>query len=253
MNNPLSLDDRAILVTGASSGIGRETALLLGKLGARVILVARNQERLQHTMNDMHGQGHIIVPADLNEIPDTNRWLVEIVEKVGPLSGLVHCAGVHRLVPVRFITEHALDELMKTNVYSALSLARSIRQKGAYVPSQTSIVFISSVMAVVGQPGAAIYSGTKGALLAAGRSLALELAPQGIRVNCVLPGQVDTPMTARQQEMLGEKNFAQIEQMHPLGIGTALDVAYACAFLLGEMGRWITGTGLVVDGGYTAQ
>ena len=253
MVNPLNFDGQTILVTGASSGIGRETAILLSQLGAKVVLVARDLERLHATLAGMSGDDHLVVAVDLTDIADMGGWLKTITSESGPLSGLVHCAGVHRLIPIRGITQQSIDDLMKINFVTALALAQAARQRGTYVARQMSIVFVSSVMALVGQPGATVYSGTKGALVAASRSLALELVQQGIRVNCVVPGQVKTPMTRSQKQMLTAAQFQQIEDMHPMGIGEPLDVAYACTYLLSNMARWVTGTALVVDGGYSAH
>lgn len=252
MINPMDLSGRVVLVTGASSGIGRETAILLSQLGARLVLVARNVERLGDTAARLDGEGHNVEPFDLAQTDELPRWLKDVTARTGPLSGLVHSAGIHLSRPLRLTNDRDIDQLMHVNVNAALGLAKSFRQKGVYTPP-ARIVFLSSVMGIVGQPGVAVYAASKGAVTSLTKSLAMELARESITVNCVAPAQVQTEMVERLQDTLTTDQLWAIEAMHPLGIGTALDVAHAVAFLLAETGRWITGTTLVVDGGYTAH
>lgn len=251
--NPLDLSGRHILVTGASSGIGRETAILLGELNARLLLVARNRERLEQVLSRTPGERHRAEVFDLTSLDEMPSWLQRLAADAGPLDGLVHSAGVHSgAVPLQFLSAKRTDEVLRSNLGSALMLAKALRQKGCAGPG-ASIVFLASVSALAGAPGLAAYSASKAALLGLTRSLAVELAPAGLRVNCVAPGFVRTEMTERLKESFTAGQFARIEAMHPLGIGSPRDVACAIAFLLAETGRWITGSTLVVDGGYTAQ
>lgn len=252
MLNPMDLSGCTILVTGASSGIGRETAVLLSRLQARVVLVARDQERLAQTAALLEGGGHRIEPFDLTTTDEIPRWLKHITAVAGPLHGLVHSAGMQSTRPVRMISRQHFEEVMGINVQVAISLSGAFRQKGVYARGG-SIVFLSSVVALVGAVGIAAYAASKGALTALTKSLALEFVRDSIRVNCVAPAYVQTEMADRFRTSLTTEQVAQIAARHPLGIGTPLDVAYAIAFLLAETGRWITGTTLVVDGGYTAH
>lgn len=252
MTNPMELGGRTLLVTGASSGIGRATSVLLSQLGARVLLVGRNEERLAGTAALLVGEGHRVVPFDLNDVDGIPQWLKKVSEDTGPLRGLVHCAGVHLTRPLRFLSNADVDGVMRINLNAAIGLARAFRQKSV-CQSPCSIVLISSVMGLVGQPGVAAYAASKGAIVAVTRSLALELARDGVRVNCVAAAQVESEMTAAMRESMSADQIAAINAMHPLGIGTPLDVAHAVAFLLADTARWITGTTLVVDGGYTAH
>ena len=191
--------------------------------------------------------------VDLVQLGDgISVWMKEIAKSVGPLHGLVHSAGVHQALPLRFQSTEQLDTVMRINFLAAVQLAKGFRQRNVCT-SPSSIVFLSSVMGLVGQPGVSAYSASKGALIALSRSLALELVADGIRVNCVAPGQVRTEMAEQQQQSLTAEQFAAIEARHPLGLGRPSDVASAIAFLLADTGRWITGTTLVVDGGYTAS
>lgn len=252
MLNPMQLVNRSILVTGASSGIGRETAVLLSQLGAQILLVGRNDEQLKKTHDMLEGTGHQLHAYDLTAVDDIPLWMKVITRETGPLHGLVHSAGLQFTRPLRITTGASMEELMRINVTSTFCLAKAFRQKGVCV-TNSSIVFVTSVMGVVGQPGQAAYSASKGAIVTLTKSLALELSREGIRVNCVAPGMVKTEMTDKMLQSLTPEQIAQVEAMHPLGMGTPRDVANAIAFLLADSGRWITGSTLMVDGGYTAH
>jgi NAD(P)-dependent dehydrogenase (short-subunit alcohol dehydrogenase family) len=248
----MDLTDRTILVTGASSGIGRATSILLGELGAKLILVGRNPAGLRETSRQLGGAAHRLEPFDLAQAGTIPDWVKDLAQQEGPLAGLVHCAGLHLVRPLRFLDLEKAEQLMRVNFLAAMQLAKGFRQKGVRA-SSGSIVFLSSVMGSVGQPGVSVYCASKGALMALARSLALELASESIRVNCVAPGIVKTEMTAQLESSLTEEQFTAVKNLHPLGLGHAADVANAVAFLLADTGRWITGTTLVVDGGYTAH
>jgi NAD(P)-dependent dehydrogenase (short-subunit alcohol dehydrogenase family) len=252
MINPMELNNRTILVTGASSGIGRETAILLSQLGARLILVGRNPEQLEKTLTLLEGGSHVVNPFDLIDVEAIPSWMKTIVSDFGPLNGLVHSAGMQFTMPLRLTTSDIMEDLMRVNVTAALSLAKGFRQRGVSTAG-SSVVFLSSVMGIVGQAGQSVYSASKGALVALTKSLALELTRDDIRVNCVAPAVVNTEMSEKMLQSLTPAQITQIEAMHPLGIGHPRDVANAIAFLLADTSRWITGTTLVVDGGYTAH
>jgi NAD(P)-dependent dehydrogenase (short-subunit alcohol dehydrogenase family) len=189
---------------------------------------------------------------DLEQIHIIPSWLKKVSGQYGPLDGLVHCAGMQLIRPLRFLKEDDVTKIVRVNLEASIALAKGFRHK-AVRAEYAGIVFVSSVVGLVGQSGTAAYSASKGALISLTKSLSLELAQEHIRVNCVAPAVVNTEMTARFKAELTEEQFAAIEKMHPLGIGEALDVSYAIAFLLGDTGRWITGTTLVVDGGYSAH
>ena len=252
MHNPMALDGRTVLVSGASSGLGRAISILVSKLGGRVILVARNAERLSETLALMDGEGHRVESFDLNELEEIPRWMKQLSSEAGPLGGLVHSAGLHATLPLRVLKPSRLDELMKVNVSAAMALAKGFRQRNVRA-EQGSVVFLASVAALAGSAGNAGYSATKGALVSMCRSLAMELAPEQIRVNCLAPGWVPTELAEKAGEKLEDTQLQAISDMHPLGLGRPEDVANAAAFLLAETGRWVTGQTLVIDGGYTAH
>jgi NAD(P)-dependent dehydrogenase (short-subunit alcohol dehydrogenase family) len=252
MINPLDLTGRTFLVTGASSGIGLAAAVLLSQLGARVVLMARSTGRLQNALMLLEGEGHRTLSFDLT-LPDAvPSTLKSLSVEIGPLSGIVHCAGAQLLRPLRVVTTQDIDSLLKLNVVAALMLSKGLRQKGVHA-SASSIVFVSSVMGLVGAPGRAAYCASKSALHSMTKALAVELAHEGIRVNCIAPGFVRTPMLDEAEAAVGSEQLRRIEELQPLGIGDPRDVANAIAFLLADASRWITGSTIVVDGGYTAQ
>lgn len=249
--NPFIMLNRTVLVTGASSGIGRETSLYLSKLGTRVVLVARNRSRLEEVAAGLQGTGHVIEAFDLSGVDEMPSWMKDIASRHGPLDGIVHCAGRRTTRPINFWNSSQSDVDIRINVSSCFALAKSFRQKGVHA-DRASIVFLASVLGLAGGSGTAVYSATKGAVIALTRSLAVELAREGIRVNCVAPGLVRTSMMEDIQKNTPASQFEEIVRMHPLGVGEPVDVAAAIAFLLSQTGRWITGSVLVVDGGYTA-
>lgn len=249
--NPMRMTGKRVLVTGASSGIGRAICVALSSLGAAVVLVGRDPGRLQATRELLSTNNHQIERFDVRETGSMNDWMMKVAEG-GALDGVVHSAGINALRPLKVLNEGILNDVLQTNFSAAIGLARGFRQRGVVSADGGSIVLLASVAAFVGQAGIAAYAGSKGALVAVAKSLAVELARERIRVNCVAPGFVETDMLEDLRGRLTDEQFAKIMDKHPLGIGTPDDVAHAVAYLLSGTGRWITGTTLVVDGGYTA-
>lgn len=239
------------LVTGSTSGIGRAVVMNLAKAGAKVVIHGRSDERANEVLEALPGGPHLVMTKDLCELDSLKDWLKEIVLKTGQLSGFVHSAGMHYMMPAFLQKPEQFEKIQRVNVSSGISIAGLLRSKNLRTKN-CSVVFVASVMGVVGQPAVSAYAASKGALIAATRTLALEMAPDGLRVNSVSPGQVFSEMTQRQMEKLPKEQFNKIAAMHPLGIGTTDDVANAVLFLLARDSKWITGSNLIVDGGYTA-
>jgi NAD(P)-dependent dehydrogenase (short-subunit alcohol dehydrogenase family) len=253
VSNPMDLTARRVLVTGASSGIGRATSILLSQLGAQLILVGRSRDGLHETLRSLEGTGHLAEPFDLCDLEAIQVFVNSVAKSVGPLSGLVHSAGIQVTKPLRFLAIKDQQTMLDVNYLASLGLVKAFRQRSVHTDS-ASVVLVSSVMALVGQKGQTAYAATKGAMVSAARAMALELAEESIRINCVAPGVVeDTEMTARARTLLTPEQIAIMKSQHPLGTGKAVDVACSIAFLLGDAARWITGTVLTVDGGYSAQ
>jgi len=251
--NPMDLSGRHILVTGASSGIGRQTSILISKLGAKVTISGRNQEQLDNTIALLEGTGHRSAAFDLNNVSRIPTWIREQAAIGGMFHGAVHVAGLRQTIPLRVLELDSIDEMMRVNFSSGVMLARGFRQKGCRAPGEGSLVFLGSIAGLVGDVGITAYAASKAALLGLTRSLAVELAAEGIRVNAVAPGIVASEMWQRQKAGLTPEQVENIQRKYPIGIGTVEDVANGIAFLLADTSRWITGTTLVMDGGFTAS
>jgi NAD(P)-dependent dehydrogenase (short-subunit alcohol dehydrogenase family) len=255
INSPNSLyllDGRRILVTGASSGIGRGIAILLSQMGAGVICSGRNEKRLQETFNDLAGSGHIFSKFDLYDIDNIRPWLTEISKQHGKLWGIVHAAGVQQTLPASMINKEKFEQIVTLNTEAAFFLAKTMLSSLIRDERGGSIVLISSVMSIVSQAAISTYSLSKAALSGLAKSLAIEFAPKNIRINCISPAYVRTPLLDDMTKKWGKDQIEDLIKRHPLGLGEIQDVAYSTAFLLSEAARWITGTNLIVDGGYTA-
>lgn len=245
--------DRWLIVTGASSGIGRAVSLELVALGARVVLMGRNTERLAETakLAGAAGRTHIHV-LDLAAVDRIGDVIASLVAALGPIYGLCHAAGLGQTIPFRSTRADVTRTQMEINLHAGLELARALTRRDAMPASEGSILWLSSVYAHVGGIGEVAYCATKGAVVAASRAMALELARKGVRVNTLSPGFVSTGMTDAPESRLSTEQWAQIIARHPLGAGTVEDVARAAVFLLDPRNRWITGTDLIIDGGFTA-
>jgi NAD(P)-dependent dehydrogenase (short-subunit alcohol dehydrogenase family) len=252
MMNPLDLTGKTVLVTGASRGIGRATAVFLSRLGARIVIAGRDEEQLSQTVSQMEGSGHLARSFDLNQVEALPGWVKSVAAETGPLYGLVHSAGIVMNRPLKGLTYQNLLDIQRVNVDAAIMLSKGFRQKDVYEAAGSSVVYLSSVMAYKSKPALAAYAATKGALLSLAKTLALELASQKIRVNCVCPGLVRTAMVEELEEKLLPEQLEKLYAEYPLGLGEPEDVAYAIACLLAPAARWITGSALVLDGGYTS-
>lgn len=239
------------MVTGASSGIGRSCAIELSRQGALLVLVARRKEHLTETRLALLGDGHYIESFDLVRGEEIVTWMKNLCSQIGLIDGLLHSAGIFTTLPIRATSEATFRKIVSTNLESAYFLAKGFRQKG--VRNQNgSLIFISSVMGIVGQPGLSAYCASKGGLITLAKSLALEFAKEAIRVNVIAPGVIQTAMAETIANSVPAESMKAVEASHPLGLGNPKDVAYAATYLLSAASRWVTGTTLIVDGGYTA-
>lgn len=252
--NPFSLENKVIVVTGASSGIGKQCAIDCSKMGAKVVLVARNEERLMQTLSEMQGKDHLVLSLDLSSLNDLKTIIREVVSKVGKINGVVNCAGISSVTPLKLVTDELLDQFFHTNVYSAINLSKEVTRIGNYdKESGCSIIFIASIMGVCGEKCKTLYSATKGALISASRSMACELAKKNVRVNVVSPGAIETPINSKSAHMADPELRRQLEDKHLLGLGECSDISNICIYLLSNAAKWVTGQNFIIDGGYTIR
>ena len=254
MYNPMSLEGKVIIVTGAASGIGRETSKVLNSLGAKLLLLDYNEGGLAQVGNEL-GREVICRSIDLTDFDALKTVLTEGKQELGAsYTGLVHCAGIPSVLPLRALTNEQYDKVMKINTQAGLNLAKVFTSKqGHDSEKQCSIVFISSVYGVVGSAANVAYATSKAAIIGMTKALAIEFASKNIRVNCVAPGFIKTTMADGVNQMFDSAYEERIEAMHPLGWGEAKDIANGIAFLLSDASKWTTGAVFNIDGGFTAQ
>lgn len=244
------LSGKNILITGASSGIGQETAIILSLKGASVIITGRNEERLNGTFQNLDrsmGQEHIQIVADLN----SDEAIEQLVSKCAPVDGLVCCSGINDKAPIKHVTREKIDKMYGANVYGPMLLVKEI-VKQKKINKAASIVFISSISSIYATVSNALYASSKGAINSLVKVLALELASKKIRVNSIMPGMVRTNMINAYG--LSEEEMEAVIKGYPLGrIGEPEDIANAVSFFLSDASSWITGAQLVVDGGVTLR
>lgn len=243
--NPFTLEGKTILITGGSSGIGRATAIECSKLGAKVIIVARNDNKLKQTLSMLDGDGHQYVVCDLNDIDAVEKMVVSFPM----LDGVVNNAGFTRLATVPFIKEDLLKAILQTNTIAPIMITKLLLKKKK-VTRGASFVFTSSV-AGLGKVtlGNTMYASSKGALTAFVQGAAKELAPKGIRLNAVCPGMVETEIM--QFGTVSEEQLEKDRQSYPLKrYGKPEEIAWAIVYLLSDASSWVTGTSLIIDGGF---
>jgi NAD(P)-dependent dehydrogenase (short-subunit alcohol dehydrogenase family) len=254
MNNPFSLEGKKIIITGASSGIGRAIAVECSRAGATLLLLARNQEQLERTHQSLTPGNHSIFSIDLTKYDETESIISDFSGSGGTIDGFVHSAGAEMTIPLQMIKPEHYEKLFSINVIAGFNLAKIIAKKKFIDPEKgSSFVFISSIRALFGQEGAVAYSASKGALSAGMKAMALELAPKKIRVNAILPAIVKTEMTDSLFASVPDEVRQKMSNAHPLGFGKPEDVAFAAIYLISDAGKWMTGNNLVLDGGYSAR
>lgn len=245
------MTDKTILITGASSGIGKETALLVSQYDGSVYITGRNETRLNETFQKLsssrhtsHVTHHKKFIADLTVESEMDALIAELP----PLNGIVHCAGIVGPLPSKFITQEEIDRMFSINFNVPVKLTGKILRKKRLL-DHASLIFMSTIATKNPYFGGALYSSSKAALEAYSKTLALELMPRGIRSNCLQAGLVDTPMIVNPSEKnMQEEALGRYLQRYPLGIGEPKDIAATILFFLSDASKWITGTNLILGG-----
>lgn len=240
-------NNQFIVVTGAGSGIGKAVALMLNKLGAGVIAVDISSDGLQSLHNEAACSEQIYnecfdLTADIAGLP---VFVSEMKEKYGKLSGLVCAAGMTQIKPLQLSGLQDYQKIFNLNYFAPIFLAKGFLDRRVNIGSGAAVVFISSIEAITARRAMGAYAGSKAALSATAKTMAKEVSQQGIRVNCIMPGDVKTPMTEAIPGMLEER-----APLFPLGIGQPEDIAALAAFLLSDKAGWITGKDYIIDGGF---
>lgn len=241
---------KTILVTGASSGIGKQICLDCAEAGATVIMLGRDEERLKQLLYQLEGGSHQVITGDLKD----EQFIERACQRLPLLDGVVQSAGLMKLVPLKFINAAFIDEMLAVNLRAPILLLSALQKQKKLKPA-SSIVLLSSVNgAAVGSLANSVYGATKGALQSFCKSASLELAKTNIRINCIAPAMVNTEGTAKISEHVSAEAIEADKKNYPLGrYGTPSDIAGCCLFLLSGAGSWITGSTITIDGGFTAQ
>lgn len=239
-----NLSGKTILVTGASSGIGRQTALTLSQMGAKLVISGQSERRLNEILVELENDEHLAFPADLTD----SSQLAALTEQLPVLNGMAFCAGIWKSAPIKFLQPELAMQLLQINYLAPQALVSQLLQQKK-LHHLSSLVFVSSIAAQHPYKGGSAYAASKAALEAFSKTLSLEVAHIGIRSNCVAPAMVQTQIFEQSQNLVSENLMTQHAQQYPLGIGKPLDVAHAIAYLLSDASEWITGTTLRLDGG----
>jgi len=246
MYNPFTLKGKTILITGASSGIGKATALECSKLGASLIIIGRDKQRLSATYSELDGNNHIQINADLTD----ESTIDKVIDELPCIDGIANIAGIVKTLPFHFISKKELDKVFDVNFFAPVLLSQKIIKKKK-LNKDSSIVFVSSIDGpITAHIGNSIYSASKGAISAISRNMAVDLASKKIRVNSVLPGMTETPLIhgdgITQEQLDIDKNLYPLKRY-----GDPKEIAWAIIYFLSDASAWTTGSQLIVDGGFT--
>lgn len=245
------MKNRRVLITGASSGIGRETAFVLSKAGYELIIIGRDIDRTLDVFDNLykeHGQNHDFIVQDLNIFKSFEDICSKITK---PIDGIVFSAGIVETVPIRFLSENILMRTIGTNFISPILFFNQLYNK-KLILNGSSVVFLSSIGGnIIGDKGNGAYAASKGAISAISKVMAVEFSKQSIRFNCVLPGMVKTNMTQNSLASVSKEQLLNNEKMYPLGYGEPNQIAYLIEFLISTKSNWITGVDYIIDGGFS--
>lgn len=243
-----SLIDKKILITGASSGIGRQLAISIAKFGGRLVCVGRDENRLEETVSLLVGEGHSFKAFDITSQLQSKKF----VDECESYDGIVFNAGIIDYTPIKFINDEKLLRIFDVNFNSVVRLNQKL-VKEKRLNKGGSLIFISSISSILGVQGTGLYASSKAALKAYAKVVASELAPQKIRANSISPGIVVTSMTHEAVNAISATEVDKAEREYPLGYGKPEDIAGLVVYLLSDASRWMTGSDLIIDGGLTLR
>ncbi len=250
----MNLNNKKIIITGASSGIGEASALLCAEMGAQLLLFGRNEDRLQNLLKKLKGSNHEYKAFDLTESKELESAIIEAHNIMGAFDGLIHSAGIQKTMPLQMTNANIFHQQYQVNVIAGFDICRILQKKKLWNQQGASIVFIASIYGVTGVGAQLAYSASKGAVISGAKSLSIELATSYIRVNSISPGMVEgTQMTEGVIKRFSSEWEKQSKSEYPLGWVEPIDVANAAFFLLSDASRKITGTNMIVDGGFCAK
>lgn len=238
-----NLSGKKYLITGASSGIGKDVALLLAENGGSLVITGRDEQRLNDTFTAIHGNEHKKIIADITN----ENELTELVNQLTDLDGVIFCAGITGYMPAKFINQKHIDEFFSVNFNSPVILTQKLLAKRK-IKKGASLVYISSIATKYPYFGGSMYTSSKMALEGYCRTLAVELGNDGTRVNCVSPAMVKTNMLDKASDVVSKESIESFKKLHPLGFGEPRDVSSAILFLLSDAAKWITGQNLILGG-----
>lgn len=244
----LDLSGKKIIVAGASSGIGRQAAITLSENGARIIAIARRENMLMETTNQLKGEGHCHYSFDLTNIEGIPELIKRIVSENGKLDGLAYCAGIGRTLPLKSFSPKMVDEVMRINFYAFYEIVRQFCKKNCYNPS-AKIVGISSIASIAGSKGQSIYGASKGAMDSAVKVISQELIEKGININTIRPTFVKTELYDKFISN-SDDGEGRLKTYQPLGPIETEDVAYLITYLMSPAGKYITGQQIDIWGGH---
>lgn len=251
MYNSNEFSGKRILITGAAVGIGKETAIQLSKMGALLILVDLDEDELTKTVTLLSHEKHIQIQFDMGNVDEIDPKIKEIMKLSGPVDGLVHCVGIRNRRPLSMLSPKILSDVMRINFVSFIEMIRCLTKKNHYNEG-FSVVGVSSISSLRGGPSVTAYAASKAAMDGAVRCLAKELAPKKIRLNTVVPAQINTPAYANLTLINADTEDAILSRQY-LGLGNPIDVTNAIIFLLSTRSSFISGSALPVDGGFLSS
>lgn len=254
MNNEIfSLKGKNIIITGATAGIGRKCALRCFEFEANVVLIGRDNEKLKELSHAFNKDDKNFYSCDITRFEEIEFIVKDAVNKHGPIDGFIHCAGIEMTLPLSVTKPAHYNKMLSLNLIAGFEFARIISKKNNFNIG-ASLIFIASIMGMHGSPSLIGYSASKGALISGIKSMAVELSDKKIRVNAISPGHIkDTQMTQQYLNSLTDEARKIFLDSYCLGLGSTSDVANGCIFLLSDASKWITGTNLIIDGGFSAR